>query len=139
VYVTATATGAGAAREVAHFWEDTLGAHAVFISAADHDRQLAVTSHVPQVVASLLARFLARAAPVGATLGPGARDTTRLAASEPALWSDILLMNRDEVLPALRALEEPLGELERSLETGDAAALTAWLGAASAWRRRIDG
>lgn len=139
VYVTPTAEGEAPAREVAHFWADALGAHPVMIDAAGHDRQLAVTSHVPQVVASLLAQFLARAAPSGATLGPGARDTTRVAASEPALWSEILMMNREEVLPALRALEEPLGELERTLETGDARALAAWLGRASEWRRRIDG
>jgi prephenate dehydrogenase len=139
VYVTPTAQGDAAAREVAHFWADALRAHPVMIAAADHDRQLAVTSHVPQVVASLLAQFLARNAPPGATIGPGARDTTRLAASEPALWSEILLLNRDEVLPALRALEEPLGELERTLETGDAGALAAWLGRATAWRRKVDG
>lgn len=138
VYVTPTRDGEGAAREVAHFWADTLAAQPVMIDAAAHDHQLAITSHVPQVVASLLAHFLAQAAPPGATLGPGARDTTRLAASEPSLWSEILLMNRDELLPALRALEEPLGEVERALETGDASTLTAWLARAADWRRRAD-
>ena len=97
-----------------------------------------MTSHLPQVVASLLANSLARLAPPGATIGPGARDTTRLAASEPALWTEILLMNRDELLPALRSLEEPLGELQRALEVGDAAAVTAWLGRAAEWRARLD-
>lgn len=138
VYVTPTRDGDGAAREVAHFWAETLAAHPVMIDAARHDRQLALTSHLPQVVASLLAHFLARTAPPGSSYGPGARDTTRLAASEAALWSEILLMNRDEVLPALRALEEPLGEIERALETGDARVLTAWLGQGAEWRRRID-
>ncbi len=47
-------------------------------------------------------------------------------------------MNRDVLLPALRALEEPLGELEHALECGDAGAVAAWLGRAAAWRRRID-
>ncbi|HYT04917.1 MAG TPA: prephenate dehydrogenase/arogenate dehydrogenase family protein [Gemmatimonadales bacterium] len=138
VYVTPAHGGAGAAREVAHFWSDTLGAHPITIDAAQHDRQLAVTSHLPQAVASLLAGHLAQAAPPGATFGPGARDTTRVAASEPALWTEIFLMNRDELLPALRSLEGPLGELERALETGDAAALTAWLARATEWRRRLD-
>ncbi|HEX9282890.1 MAG TPA: prephenate dehydrogenase/arogenate dehydrogenase family protein, partial [Gemmatimonadales bacterium] len=138
VYVTPTGDGAGAAREVAHFWSDTLAAHPVLIDAAHHDRQLAVTSHLPQAVASLLASYLAQASPPGATFGPGARDTTRVAASEPALWTEIFLMNRDELLPALRSLEAPLGELERALETGDAAALTAWLTRAAEWRRRLD-
>jgi prephenate dehydrogenase len=138
VYVTACAGGEGAAREVAHFWETVLEAHPVAIDAARHDAQVAITSHVPQVVASLLAGFLAAHLPRGASLGPGARDTTRLAASEPALWTEILLMNRDEVLPVLRRLEEPLGAVERALETGDAAALSAWLAAASEWRRGVD-
>jgi prephenate dehydrogenase len=138
VYITPTPDGDGAAREVAHFWSDTMAAQPVMIDAAAHDRQLATTSHVPQVVGSLLAAFLARAAPPGATIGPGARDTTRLAASEPALWTEILLLNRDELLPALRSLEGPLGEVERALETGDAAALRTWLTRAADWRRRVD-
>lgn len=139
VYVTpCEAQGSAAAtREVAHFWEDVLGAEPVILDAGRHDAQLAATSHVPQIVASLLADFLARHAPPGATFGPGAVDTTRLAASEPALWTEILLMNRDEVLPALRLLEESLGTVERALEAGDAKALTAWLTRAAAWRRRI--
>ena len=138
VYVTPARDGGDAAREVAHFWADTLAAHPVTIDARQHDRQLAVTSHLPQVVASLLANSLARLAAPGATFGPGARDTTRLAASEPVLWTEILLMNRDELLPALRSLEEPLGELQRALEVGDAAAVTAWLGRAAEWRGRLE-
>jgi prephenate dehydrogenase len=137
VYVTPCAGGGDAAREIAHFWEDVLGAEPVVLEAALHDAQLAATSHVPQIVASLLGDFLARHAPRGATFGPGAIDTTRLAASEPALWAEILLMNRDEILPALRALEESLGTVEHALEVGDAPALTAWLTRAAEWRRRV--
>jgi len=137
VYVTPCEGGGGdaAAREVAHFWESVLGAQPVILDADRHDAQLAVTSHVPQVVASLLSQFLARRSPAGAAPGPGALDTTRLAASDPTLWTEILLMNRDEVLPALRALEEPLGAVERALEAGDGAALSAWLTQAAEWRR----
>jgi prephenate dehydrogenase len=137
VYVTPCNGGAHAAWEIAHFWEDVLGAEPVVLEAARHDAQLAATSHVPQIVASLLGDFLARHAPRGSSFGPGAIDTTRLAASDPALWTEILLMNRDEILPALRALEESLGTVERALEVGDAAALTAWLTRAAEWRRRV--
>jgi prephenate dehydrogenase len=139
VYVTPCADGADAAREVVHFWQDVLGAEPVVIEAGRHDAQLAATSHVPQVVASLLGDFLARHAPPGSTFGTGAADTTRLAASDPALWTEILLMNRDEILPALRALEDSLGPVARAPETGDAAALNAWLTRAATWRRRIGG
>jgi prephenate dehydrogenase len=138
VYITPAAGGEAAAREVAHFWTDVCEAHPVVLDATRHDAQVAVTSHVPQVVASLLGNFLSDRMPPGATLGPGARDTTRLAAGSAALWTEILLMNRDAVLPALRALEEPLGEIERALEAGDAAAVSAWLTRAAEWRRRLD-
>jgi len=138
VYVTPTRDGDGAAREVAHFWESVLEAHPVMIDAAQHDCQVALTSHLPQAVASLLAHYLADASPPGASFGPGARDATRLAASDATLWTEIFLMNRDQLLPALRALEEPLGQLERALEAGDAAALTSWLARAADWRRRLD-
>jgi prephenate dehydrogenase len=137
VYVTPTRQGDGAARDVAHFWRETLGARPVMIDAAQHDRQLAVTSHLPQAVASLLAGFLAQALAPDVTLGAGARDTTRIAASDPALWTEIFLMNRDELLAALRSLEEPLGELERALESGDAAGLGSWLERGAEWRRRL--
>jgi prephenate dehydrogenase len=137
VYVTPSQDGADAAFEIAHFWEDVLEAEPVLLDAARHDAQLAATSHVPQVVSSLLGDFLARHAPPGASFGSGAADTTRLAASDPALWTEILLLNRDEVLPALRALEESLGTVERALEVGDAGALSAWLTRAAQWRRRL--
>ena len=90
VYVTPAKLGEGAAREVAHFWESVCGAHPVMLDADAHDAQLAVTSHLPQVVSSLLGLFLSRHLPSGASLGPGARDTTRLAGSEPGLWTEIL-------------------------------------------------
>src|SRR5439155_20367139 len=86
----------------------------------------------------VLAHYLAEASPPGAGFGPGARDATRLAASDATLWTEIFLMNRDQLLPALRALEEPLGQLERALEAGDAAALRSWLTRAADWRRRLD-
>lgn len=143
VYVTPCAGGGGGGRgenaafEISHFWQDVLEAEPVLMDAARHDAQLAATSHVPQVVASLLGDFLARHAPPGASFGTGAADTTRLAASDPELWTQILLMNRDEVLPSLRSLEESLGTIERALEVGDAGALRAWLTHAAAWRRRL--
>ncbi|MGH7338530.1 MAG: prephenate dehydrogenase, partial [Myxococcota bacterium] len=74
VYVTPCTNGDDAAREVAHFWKEVLGAETVVLEAARHDAQLAATSHVPQVVASLLGDFLARHAPPGSSFGAGAAD-----------------------------------------------------------------
>src|SRR5207237_8095486 len=88
VYVTPCESegSATATREVAHFWQDVLGAVPVILDAGRHDAQLAATSHVPQIVASLLGDFLARHAPPGATFGPGALYTTRLGAADPGFW-----------------------------------------------------
>jgi prephenate dehydrogenase len=140
VYVTPLAGEGGdaAAREVAHFWRTVLEAEPVLIDAERHDAQVALSSHLPQAVGSLLGLVLGEHLPPGATLGPGARDATRLAASEPALWSEIFLMNRDALLPALRALGEPLRELERALSAGDGAALRAWLERGARWRRGVE-
>jgi prephenate dehydrogenase len=138
VYVTPARGGERVAREIADWWETELEAEPVMMTADAHDALVALTSHLPQILASLLGGYLAAHLPEGATLGPGAKGTTRLAASDPALWTEILLMNRDQVLPALRRLEEPLGELERALETGDAMALGSWLGRAADWRRGLD-
>jgi cyclohexadieny/prephenate dehydrogenase len=137
VYVTPAAGGEQTAREICHFWESVCDAHPVVLDARAHDAQLALTSHLPQVVSSLLGLYLSRHLPSGAALGPGARDTTRLAASEPRMWTEILLLNRDEVLPVLRGLEEPLGELQRALESGDAERVQGWLASASRWRRGL--
>ncbi len=138
VYVTPVPGGDAAAREVSHFWKTVLEANPVVIDAARHDAQVALTSHLPQAVASLLAGALAARIPPGASLGPGARDATRLAASDPALWTEIFLMNRDVLLPELRTLRAPLDELERALDAGDAAAVMRWLENASRWRRGIE-
>jgi prephenate dehydrogenase len=118
VYVCSTGPeGDQAAREVMNFWEAVLHAHPVRIEAAIHDAQLGWTSHLPQAVASALAHTLATEPGLrGVSLGTGARDTTRLAASPAEMWVDIFLLNRGPVVEALaRAEGEPrgIGELPR--------------------------
>jgi len=137
VYVTPLIRGERAGEEVADFWSVVCGAHPVTCDAAEHDGVLAWTSHLPQAVSSALAAALARAGPKAVTVGPGARDTTRLAASDPQLWHDVLLLNREALLGALDAVEGELGRLRHALTTGDGAELTAWLETGRAWRRRL--
>lgn len=135
VYVTPVQGGDGAVREIAHFWSGVCGASPVILEAADHDRMLAWTSHLVQIVASGLAVALARSGPRPASYGPGVRDTTRLAGSSPEMWRDILLLNRESVLAALDGLEDHFGELRRALAGGDARAVQGWLTAGREWRR----
>jgi prephenate dehydrogenase len=82
------------------------------MSADKHDRAVALVSHLPQVTASLLAGQLIEADPELLDLaGAGLRDTTRIAASNPALWDEILNSNSDEILPLLINLQSDLGSL----------------------------
>jgi prephenate dehydrogenase len=140
VYVCDTGAPGGdqAARQVMSFWDQVLEAQPVLIDAAAHDRQLAWTSHLPQVVASALAKTLADRGLAGLSFGSGARDTTRLAASSPDMWLDILLYNRTAVTEALDATEASLAELRRLLAAGDADGLRAYLAAAQRFREGLD-
>jgi prephenate dehydrogenase len=104
------------------------------IDADEHDRRLAWTSHLPQLVASAVGLAL-RAYGVGAAeLGPGGRDVTRLAASDPAVWTDVLLDNADAMGPAMAALGRELDRLRRLAEAGDEPGLRAALEEARSWK-----
>jgi prephenate dehydrogenase len=141
VYVSSTGPeGDRAAREIMNFWQSVLGAHPVLIEANDHDVQLAWTSHLPQAVASALARAVSRDAGLkGASFGSGMRDTTRLAASPAEMWADIFLMNQGPVREALERMEGELAQLRSLLEHGDRAGLLAFLEEGAMFRRRLDG
>jgi prephenate dehydrogenase len=140
VYVCETGAPGGdrAARGIMRFWEQVLEAQPVLIDAAAHDRQLAWTSHLPQAVASALARALADRGLAGLSFGTGARDTTRLAASSPDMWIDILLYNRAAVTEALDATEGSLAELRRLVTAGDADGLRRYLAVAQRFREGMD-
>ena len=140
VYVCETGAPGGdqVARGVMHFWARVLEAQPVLIDASAHDRQLAWTSHLPQAVASVLAKTLADRGLAGLSFGPGARDTTRLAASSPEMWIDILLYNRAAVTEALDAAESSLGELRRLVQAGDAEGLSHYLAVAQRFREGLD-
>jgi prephenate dehydrogenase len=140
VYVCETGAPDGdqAARSVMSFWRRVLEASPVLIDADAHDRQLAWTSHLPQAVASALAKTLADRGLAGVSFGPGARDTTRLAASQPELWIDILLHNREAVADALASTEAGLAELRRLVAAGDAPGLREYLLTAQRFREGLD-
>lgn len=95
-----------------------VGAVPVELTAAEHDRAVALTSHAPQVVASLLAGRLADADRQAlAVAGQGLRDTTRIAASDPGLWAQIIAENREQVHAVLHPLAADLRELLISLDS----------------------
>ncbi len=140
VYICETGATRGhlAAQNVTSFWEHTLEAAPVRIEAEVHDRQLAWTSHLPQAVAYALAGSLAEHGLGGVSYGSGAKDTTRLAASNPDMWIDIFLHNRPAVKEALESTEAHLAELRRLLDGGNVPALRRYLERAQAFRQGIE-
>lgn len=102
------------------FWQ-MLGASVIELSAEAHDRALAQTSHLPHVVASALATMLPEShRPLAAT---GFRDTTRIAAGDPALWTAILLGNGDAVQDSLQEYMNRLTQFQGMIAARDSAGL----------------
>jgi prephenate dehydrogenase len=94
-----------------------LGSAPLKVSAHEHDRAVALVSHVPQLVSSLLAARLIAAESSDVSLsGQGLRDTTRIAASDPKLWIQILAANAAEVAPVLKEFGADVQALVEALE-----------------------
>jgi cyclohexadieny/prephenate dehydrogenase len=115
------------------FWR-SVGGKPARIDADAHDRLMVEVSHVPQLTANALARLLAEADVAEDSLGPGGRDMTRLAASTPTMWRDLLAHAPDTLPRRLRALAAHLGTLAEMVEARDADGLDAWMAGTRAWR-----
>jgi len=126
------------------FWR-ALGAIPHRMDAELHDRVLGAASHLPHVAAYALASAVGaldtEGGPVAAALRAltttSLRDTTRVAASSPAMWRDIFLDNRAEMLPLIDRLVAAITELRGAIDASDATRLEAFLEAASAARHKI--
>jgi prephenate dehydrogenase len=113
-------------------WEE-VGARPRRIDAVAHDHVVAWTSHLPQLLVTALGRALNGAGVDRSRLGPGGREATRLAGSDPAMWTDILVDNADALEPALDALLEELVRLRRQVAGLDDASLRAALDDTRRW------
>ncbi|MBN1439891.1 MAG: prephenate dehydrogenase/arogenate dehydrogenase family protein [Anaerolineales bacterium] len=100
-----------------------LGALPLELGAAEHDTLVASTSHLPHLVAVALAQTARRLPSASALVGPGFRDTSRLAASNLEMMTDILLTNREHVLQALEEYIHRLEALGLRVREGDEARL----------------
>jgi prephenate dehydrogenase len=119
--VTPTARSLPADRAaLGQFWTG-LGSRVVEMEPDEHDRAVAVISHLPHLAAAAVA---AATAPewVGLAAG-GWCDTTRVAAGDPDLWQQILLSNREHVGAALDLMSEKLAAFRRAIDQRDAAGL----------------
>ena len=141
--LTPTASTAPAAYSGLHGILRELGASVVAISGEDHDRLVALASHVPHLLAGALMNEATQAAeedPVLLQLAAGGfRDMTRIAAGDPAIWPDVLFENHAAVTATHDALGSRLDALRDALVEGRREALVASLQSASVARRQLPG
>lgn len=110
---------------VADMWKQ-VGANVEQLNAQDHDQILAATSHLPHALAFSLVHCLSTQShtqEIFRYAAGGFADFTRIASSDPAVWRDICLANREQLLNALSHFDESLKQLRDSLETSDGNAL----------------
>ena len=109
-------TDPAALEQTAAFWK-ALGSRIRIMDPEEHDQALAVTSHLPHLTAAALAGILP--AELFELTASGFRDTTRVAAGDPRLWTAIFAENQGAVLAALAQLRERLGDWRQILENKD--------------------
>jgi prephenate dehydrogenase len=124
-------TAAPAVERTKSFWQ-ALGSHVKIMTPEEHDCALAMTSHLPHLAASALAGILPPE--LRELTATGFRDTTRVAAGDPALWTGIFLQNRAAMLEALGALQTRIIELKQAILSNDRATLDALLAQAKRMR-----
>ncbi|MFQ3595229.1 MAG: prephenate/arogenate dehydrogenase family protein [Sphingomonadaceae bacterium] len=136
----ANADGNAVAR-LADFWR-ALGSRVDLMDARHHDLVLAVTSHLPHLIAYSIVgtasdlEDVTKAEVIKYSAG-GFRDFTRIAASDPTMWRDVFLMNREAVLEILARFSEDLAALQRAIRWGDGETLFRRFEASRAIRRAI--
>lgn len=109
-------TDEAAVARLAEFWT-ALGARVVRMTPAEHDQAVAAVSHLPHLLASVLAAAVpVEFLPLAST---GWRSTTRVAAGSPELWEQILLDNRGHVLQSLDNFAKVLASFRQALQAGD--------------------
>jgi len=117
------------------FWQ-AVGMKTVTMTPDDHDRSLAMTSHLPHVVAASLAATLS---PENRSLtGTGFRDTTRVAAGDPVLWSGILLNNVSHIVAGIEDVQHRLESFRTALKLGNADVLKQLLDEGRVNREALD-
>ena len=134
-------TAPEAVAKVTRLWEGA-GMRVATMAADHHDKVLAVTSHLPHLIAYTI---VGTATELGEDLqsevvaysAGGFRDFTRIAASDPVMWRDIFLTNREAVLELLQRFSEDLTALQRAIRRGDGETLHKWFAHTRAIRRSI--
>ena len=130
-----------AVERVRELWE-ALGAHVEMMDAEHHDIVLAITSHIPHLIAYNIVGTAADLEEVTKSevikySAGGFRDFTRIAASDPVMWRDVFMNNKEAVLEMLGRFTEDLTQLQRHIRRGDGEALEELFHRTRAIRRSI--
>ena len=138
VVVTPTdKTELAALKKTTELWE-ALGARVTSLDPETHDRTVAAISHLPHLIACALVDGAGRVEPGALELAArGFRDTTRIAAGDPDMWTEIFLANRDALTAGIEAFREALADLQRVIDAGGAEALRAELARIKSIREQL--
>ncbi|QEX24511.1 cyclohexadienyl dehydrogenase [Hypericibacter adhaerens] len=134
-------TDAAAVEKMIRFWQ-ACGSQVEVMEAGHHDKTLAITSHLPHLIAYTIVGTVAdleeaTKSEVIKFSASGFRDFTRIAASDPVMWRDVFLNNRDAVLEMLGRFAEDLTALQRAIRWGEGDKLEALFTRTRAIRRGI--
>jgi prephenate dehydrogenase len=140
-FLTANAETDPERYKLVHGFVASLGAVPAPIAAAAHDELVALTSHVPHVLANVIVNQAGAARVEGheplASAGGSLRDMTRIAGANPRVWLDIFVDNAAPVREALAEHRRRIEEVEAALGRSDTAFLSGWIGEAADNRRRM--
>ncbi len=117
----------------------SVGASIVELRPEQHDMLVARTSHIPHIMAALIAEQATCARGVPSVIGKGFRDTTRVAAGRPEVWRDICLTNREAIVSGLNELETRLAAVRDAIESGSAEDVEAFFDSARRAREEVIG
>jgi prephenate dehydrogenase len=116
------------------FWS-SLGSTIAVCTPREHDRWVAQISHLTHLTASALVRAVS---PESIEVrGPGFRDTTRVAAGSPEMWTEILIQNRDAILESITSLQNEIATIQHHLKHSDPDQVREWLTASSEIRSKL--
>lgn len=120
------------------FWSMAGATRIEYLDAEEHDDRMAAVSHLPQLLSTALAAMLATSGTEAASLGPGARDMTRLATSPWTMWAPLLSAAPDRTSGLLESFADELANMRKALEGGDVSDLEATWNKARSWREALD-
>ncbi len=114
-------TSSEAVRKISEFWQ-AIGANVETMTAEHHDAVFAATSHLPHIAAFALVDMLGQKdeqSEIFKYAASGFKDFTRIASSDPNMWLDICMANKNEIIPLLHELQNTLSKIQNMLETQD--------------------